>query len=1033
MIESIIRFSIRQRLVVILLSFAWMLAGLYGLLHLPVEAVPDVTNRQVQLNAKASGLGPEEMERLVTFPLELALAGLPGVEEVRSLSQFGLSQITLIFSDSTDPYFARQQVNERLPEARQDLPENVSLEMAPVSTGLGEILYLRIDNPELDLMEKRTLLDWVVRPQLRNLKGLAEVNTWGGLVRRIQIEVDPLRLAAHELTFQDVVQAVAESNANAGGGFIQRGAEQQNVRTIGLYRDLQDIGQTVVRAEGGRAITVAQIAQLGEGASPRQGALTRDGEGEDAYAIAMLLMGENGREVVQRVKARLPQIESSLPAGSKMVGFLDRTELIDRTLQTALKNLTEGGILVVLLLFLFLAQLRAGLIVSSAIPLSMLFAVVGMNYFGISANLMSLGAIDLGLIVDGAVIIVENCVRRLGLEHHRLQRPLSESERLEVITEASVEVRGATQFGEMIILASYLPILSLEGMEGRMFRPMGLTVVLALSGAMVLSFTLIPALCALFLRPPKSTQAGWMQSLQRLYAGLLERCLVRPALILLPAGFLLMLALSLLGRLGGEFIPELEEGSLAIQATYLPGSSLDHVVERATILERALVEGFPDEVAAVVSRIGRPEIATDPMQVFQVDTLIALHPRGQWKKARSQAELSRKVSEALESLPAVSLSFSQPIKMRMMELIEGVGIRSDLGIKLFGPDPEVLHSRAQQIAVLVGKVAGARDVSVEATTGLPNLELEIRRNQAAQLGVRVQEINQVIEAALGGKTVTQINDGHRRIDVAVVLPEEKRTQMRWLELLQVPAESGELVPLSALCHFRESSGPAQISRENGQRRIVIQANVTDRDLASFVHDVQKQIQSNLQLPAGYYLQYGGTFEKMQSGRARLAVVVPLTVLLVLGLLFITFQSLSDALMVFVGVPLAACGGILALWLRGMTLSISALIGFIALAGVAVLNGVVMLHFIRNLRAAGRSPRDSAMEGAVERLRPVLMTASVAGFGFVPMALSTGAGAEVQRPLATVVIGGLLTSSLLTLLILPVIWCSWQSRRKRPEH
>lgn len=1020
-----IRFSIAHRWLVVCLAALLAGAGLRCLYLLPIDAVPDVTNRQVQINLQSSALGPEEMERRVTFPVELALGGLPQLQQVRSISQFGLSQVTVVFEDEVDIYDARQWVAERLQDMRNQLPPGVNPQMAPISTGLGEILYLRIENPKLDLMEKRTLLDWVVRPQLLGIKGLAEVNTWGGVVREYQVQVDPNRLLAHGLTFRDVVEAVAQSNANGGGGYIQRGGEQQNVRTLGTLRDLDDLRQTVVKAERGVGVTVGQLAKVVEGPTPRQGAITRDGQGEDAFAITLLLMGENGRLVIQRVKNRLRQIESSLPPGSKLVTFLDRSQLIGRTLNTAVKNLLEGGLLVVLLLFLFLGQLRAGLIVSSAIPLSMLVAVLGMYRYQISANLMSLGAIDFGLIVDGSVIIVENCVRRLAGRTH-----LGEAERLDLIAEATVEVRSATQFGEMIIIASYLPILSLEGLEGKMFKPMGLTVVLALLGALMLSFTLTPALCALFLKPKPEHSVGPMVRLQNAYVSLLEWAFDHWRSVLLVA-FLLM-ALGPLGasRLGGEFIPELDEGAIAVQATYLPGSSLETVVERSGEVEKLLKEQFPKEIEAIVSRIGRPEIATDPMQVFQVDVLIALTPRSRWKDGRTHDSLVEAMDKILEAIPGVSVSFSQPIKMRMMELIEGVGIRSDLGVKVFGEDPDVLLAKAQQVAQVMRQVPGAADVAVETTSGLPQLDLDIDRVKAAQLGVRVDEINRIVEAALGGKAVTEVNDGTKRISVTVILPAQIRMRPDLFAHLQVPTQEGLLVPLSAVCTFRELSGPAQISREGGQRRVVVQANVRDRDLAGFVAQVQERLRARVQLPPGYYMQFGGTYEKMQSGRARLAIIVPLTSILILGLLFVSFGRMSDALLVFLGVPLAGCGGVLALWLRGMTLSISACIGFIALLGVAVLNGVVMLHFIRDLQQRGQEARKAALRGARERLRPVLMTASVAGFGFLPMALSTGSGAEVQKPLATVVIGGLITSSLLTLVVLPTLWVKWSSRPRR---
>lgn len=1011
MIDRIIRFSISHRVLVLVITALLVVVGLRCLYLLPIDAVPDVTNRQVQINVKCNALGAEEMERRVTFPIELALGGLPKLQEVRSISQFGLSQVTVVFDDEVDIYQARQWVNERLLEARDQLPPGAIPQMAPISTGLGEIYYLRIDNPKLTLMEKRTLLDWVVRPQLLSLRGVAEVNSWGGTVRQFQVQVDPSRLQAQGLTFRDVVQAVAQGNANAGGGYVDKGSEQQTVRTVGTLTGLDDLRHTVIKAQGGVGVTLGQLGRVVEAPMPRQGAITRNGHGEEAYAITMLLMGENGRIVVNRIKDRVAQIESSLPAGSHLAGFLDRSELIGRTLHTAMRNLLEGGLLVVLLLLLFLGQVRAGLVVSAAIPLAMLVAVMGMYQFQVSANLMSLGAIDFGLIVDGSVIIVENCVRRLS------QNPAGD--RLETIAQATVEVRGATQFGELIIIASYLPILSLQGLEGKMFRPMGLTVILALVGAMAVSFTVTPALCALFLKPGPS-QAGLSRG-KAAYQGLLGRCLEHPRLVL--AASLLTVAVGALGatRLGGDFIPELDEGAIALETVFLPGSNLGTISQRTTAVEKLLLEEFPDEIGEVVSRIGRAEIATDPMQIFQVDVLISLKPVEQWKKAHSQPELEHLLEDRLAEVPGVSFSFTQPIKMRMMELLEGVGVRSDLGIKIFGTDPEVLQAKAQQIAQVVRRIPGATGVSVETTTGLPQMDLIIDRGRAAQLGLRVDEINHIVEAALGGQAITQINDGSRRIDVVVSLLPELRSSAEQIAQLQIPTNEGLLVPLSAVCTIRERPGPAQISREGGQRRVVVQANVRDRDLAGFVEQVRAEVERQVKLPTGTFLQFGGTYEQMTSGRARLALIVPITFCLILGLLYVSFGSLRDALLVFLGVPLAASGGVLALLARSMTLSISACIGFIALAGVAVLNGVVMLHFMRDLRRQGMSLSQAAVHGAVERLRPVLMTAAVAGFGFLPMALSNGAGAEVQKPLATVVIGGLLSSCALTLVVLPAAW------------
>lgn len=1027
MIESVLRFSLHHRMLVKLLGLLLLVVGLINALELNIDAVPDITNRQVQINVSAPALSPEEVERRITFPLEVALAGLPRVVETRSISQFGLSQVTVVFQDEVDIYFARQQVNERLQEVRESLPAGSELEMAPVSTGLGEIYYVKLENDRLSLRERRSLLDWVVRPQLRSVPGLAEVNTWGGEVRQLQVQVDPRRLQARGLTLRDVVEALGQNNQNGGGSALRRGSEQELVRTLGMLTGPDDVRAIVLKSVDGTPVTVGQVATVAEGGQVRQGAITEDGQGEQVYAITMLLLGENGRVVVQNVKSRLTQIEKSLPEGSKLVGFMDRSELIDRTLATAVRNLVEGGLLVVGLLFLFLLQLRAGLIVSSAIPLSMLFAVIGMRLGHVSANLMSLGAIDFGLIVDGSVITVENCLKRLAERYQALGRPLTRKERIDTLVAASAEVLKATGFGQLIILATFVPILTLEGIEGKMFRPMAITMILALVGAALLSITLIPALCGTFLQARPEPPNRVLDWLTVRYARVLGEAGRLRTLTLGFASLFVVLCLALIPALGSEFLPELDEGSLAIQASYLPSISLDEVIERSGALERRLKTEFPDEVTRVVSRIGRPEIATDPMLVSQTDVLVDLAPMSRWKRFHSKAELVDAMAEAVESMPGVSTSFTQPIKMRMNELIEGVGIRADLGIKLFGNDPDELLRQARQIARVVGSVPGAADVQVETTQGLPQLQIRLDRARLARYGVSVADVNLVVEAALAGTPVTQINDGNQLVDVAVRLPAELRRDASQIGRLMVPTPSGAQVPLEELAELRTVQGPVQISREDGKRRIVVQANVRGRDLGSFVEEVQRRVDREVKLPTGYYLVYGGTYEKLQSGRARLALVVPITFGLVFLLLFITFNSLRQALLVFTGIPFALTGGVLALLLRGMPFSISAGIGFIALSGVAVLNGLVLVSFIKGLLEQGRPLDQAVREGSLSRLRPVLMTAAVASLGFLPMALSTGAGAEVQRPLATVVIGGLVTSTLLTLVVLPTLFAWWEER------
>jgi cobalt-zinc-cadmium resistance protein CzcA len=1014
MIAAILRLSIRRRGLVLGFTLLFLVVALYRASLLSIDAVPDVTNRQVQINALAPSLGAEEMERRVTFPLEMALAGLPHLQEIRSISQFGLSQLTAVFDDNSEIYLARQWVAERLAQADEMLPDGVKTEMSPVSTGLGEILYLRLANPGLSLMERRRLMDWVVRPQLRSVAGLADVNVWGGQARQIQVALDPRQLEYHNLSLDEVVRAVQDNNANGGGAFIRQGNQQQIVQVAGMLQKPEELESISLSP----TLQLGAVGSVGLGPMNRQGAMTQDGQGEEVYAICLLLLGGNGSRVVEAVKARLPEIEKTLPPGTHLEPFLDRGRLIGATLHTAGKNLLEGGLLVVGLLFAFLLQLRAGLIVSCVIPLAMLFAMCGMGYFGISANLMSLGAIDFGIIVDGAVIMVENCVRRLS--------ECQDRDRLEVIEEAAIEVRQATQFGEILILASYVPILALAGLEGKMFRPMGWTVILALGGAMICTLTVIPALCAYFLKGGPEPEHPLFHRVLPMYRRALVWLMGWKRAVAGVALLVVLLGLGIFARLGTEFIPELSEGSVAMQITYPPGINLEESIRLSSAAERVVYQQCQGLVQRVVTRIGRPEIATDPMLTCQTDVLVDLVP------GASQDEVVSRLRKVFSGRPGMDVSFTQPIKMRMMELIEGVGIRADLGIKIFGDDHKELQRQATRLASLIREVPGAADVSIEMTQGLRQLQIEVDRAKLAQYGVSVRDINRVVESAVGCEPISSLNDGNQRMDIVVRLPEELRSDPEVIGKLLITNARGEHVPLDQLAVLRDQLGPVQISREGGKRRIVVQANVRGRDLGGFVQEVRQRIDGGLKLPVGYYLRYAGTYEKLQSGRARLAVVVPLTFAMVFGLLYWTFGQIRLAGLVFSSIPLAMTGGLLALWVRGMNFSISAAVGFVALAGVAVLNGVVMLTFIEQLRGQGFSLREAAVEGAVLRFRPVLMTACVAAFGFLPMAVSSGSGAEVQRPLATVVIGGLLSSSALTLLLLPVLLELFAPVKETPE-
>lgn len=1034
MIDRLIHFSIRWRIFVVACAAVLVVVGIETARRLPLDAVPDITTTQVQINTVVPGLAPEEMESLVTFPLEVALSGIPRAQYIRSLSQFGLSQVTVVFDDHSDIYWARQLVFERVQAAAAHFPPGLPRpQLAPISTGLGEIYYLLVEGETRSLMERRTILDWFIAPQLRTVPGVIDVNRFGGEEKQYQVLVDPAKLVSHGITLHQVVTALTQNNANAGGGYLVQGEEQHLVRSVGWVRSVADVGNIVVAAHNGTPIYIRDVARVQVAPGIRQGALTRQGKGEGVVGIPLLLKGENSRTVVAHVKEKLRTIAPSLPRDIELVPFLDRTELIAKTIRTAVTNLVEGGLLVVLVLFLFLLQLRAGLIVSSVIPLSMLGAIIGMYSCGISANLMSLGAIDFGLIVDAAVIIVENCVRQLAAQRRQRGRPLSSAERLQTIAAASIEVRRASQFGEVIIIAAYLPLLTLAGVEGKMFRPMAFTVVFALSGALLLSLTLVPALCALFLREPTRQESAEAEenplvaTLKRLYAPLLHHAL-RHRLVTGGGAFLLCaVCAALFPFLGAEFLPELDEGAIAIQAQFHPSMAVEEAVRRASDIEQLLLQRFP-EIDSVVTRIGRPEIATDPMLPSQWDILISLKPKAQWRTARSKEELVQHMAEVVRQIPGGTFGFTQPIKMRMQELIEGVMVREDVVVKLFGDDLEVLTRKGAELAEIVARVPGAVDLSVEQSEGLPRVEIRPRRDAIARYGINVADINAVIETAIGGKEATQILEGNMRFPLVARFAEGVRYSPEAIGNILISASDGRRLPLSQLADIVIVEGPVQISRENGQRRIAVRFNVRGRDLGSVVEEAKRLVEDRLALPPGYFLHWGGMYEHLVSGRQRLAVVVPLTFFLIFLLLSATFRSGTHALVVFTGIPFALTGGILALFVRGLHFSMSAGIGFIAVSGVAVLNGVVLVTFINQLRDRGSPLHDAVIQGALTRLRPVLMTALVASVGFAPMALSTSAGAEVQRPLATVVIGGLVSSTTLTLFVLPTLY-TWIESRK----
>jgi len=1032
-LERVLQGSIRHRWLVMLAVLMMALVGVYHARNLPIDAVPDITNVQVQVNTEAPGYTPLEVEQRITFPVETALAGLPKLSGTRSISRYGLSQVTVVFEDGTDIYFARQLVNERIQQVRSQLPASLQPAMGPIATGLGEIFMYTVeakpgarrpDGKEWTPMDLRELQDWVVRPQLRNLQGVTEVNTIGGFEKQFHVTPSPDKLRAYGITLQDIMSALARNNENVGAGYIERNGEQYLIRIPGQLGGIVDIGQVVVAERGGVPLRLKEIAEVGLGRELRNGAATENGQ-EVVLGTVFMLVGENSREVSTRVADRLVKVNESLPAGVVAQAVYNRSTLVDSTIRTVQANLVEGALLVIFTLFILLGNLRAALITAAVIPLSMLFTMTGMATNKVSGNLMSLGALDFGLIVDGAVIIIENCLRRFAKEQGRLGRLLTQPERLALAFEATREVRGATLFGELIIAVVYIPIFALTGVEGKMFHPMAFTVVAALLGAMILSVTFIPAAVAIFITGKVSEHENIaVRGAKAAYLPIL-RVLMKARLTVVAASVaVLAIALAAATRLGSEFMPSLDEGDIALHALRIPGTSLTQAIAMQSVLE-ARLKAFP-EVDKVVGKIGTAEIATDPMPPSVADTYVMLKPRAQWPDPRKpKAQLVSELEVAAKSIPGNNYEFTQPIQMRFNELISGV--RTDVAVKVYGDDLDVMLASAERIEAILTAIPGAADVKVEQVTGLPLLTVQLNREALARYGLAVDDAQKVVATALGGTVAGEIFEGDRRFDVVVRLPESVRTDIDGLGNLPVPLPARgagsvrAFIPLREVAMISLAQGPNQISRENGKRRVVVTANVRGRDLGSFVAEAQRRVQEAAVAPAGYWVEYGGTFEQLISASNRLKLVVPAALLLVFGLLYASFRSVKDSLLVFSGVPLALTGGVAALILRDIPFSISAGVGFIALSGVAVLNGLVIISFIRALRAEGRPLELAIEEGCLTRLRPVLMTALVAGLGFIPMALATGAGSEVQRPLATVVIGGIISSTILTLLTLPVLY------------
>ena len=1037
MFERIIRLAIEHRWLVLLAVLGMAGLGIYNYQRLPIDAVPDITNVQVQINTAAPGYSPLEVEQRVTYPVETVMAGLPHLEQTRSLSRYGLSQVTVIFKDGTDIYFARQLVNQRIQEAKEKLPAGIAPAMGPISTGLGEIYLWTVeaedgakkpDGTPYTPTDLREIQDWIIKPQLRNVTGVTEINSIGGFAKEYQVAPSPEKLASYGLTLQDVVIAIDRNNSNVGAGYIEKRGEQYLIRAPGQVRSIEDIRNVILGNVQGVPIRIRDVAEVGIGRELRTGAATDNGR-EVVLGTVFMLIGENSRTVSRAVDQKMAEINRNLPEGIKAVTVYDRTVLVDKAINTVKKNLLEGAILVIVILFLFLGNMRAAVITAMVIPLSMLFTFSGMVTYQISANLMSLGALDFGIIIDGAVVIVENCVRRLAHAQAHHGRPLTRTERFHEVFAASKEARRALLFGQLIIMIVYLPIFALTGVEGKMFHPMAFTVVTALVGAMILSVTFIPAAVALFIGKKVDEKENFlMRAAKRWYEPVLAGVMANKPVVLVFTTVVVLLSGLVATRMGSEFVPSLNEGDFAIQALRIPGTSLSQSVAMQQQLEQRLKAEHP-EIDRIFARTGTAEIASDPMPPNISDGYIMLKPETDWPEPRkSRDELLAAIQKTVGKMPGNTYEFSQPIQLRFNELISGV--RSDVAIKIFGDDMDVMNDTASKISAVLEKIPGASEVKIEQTTGLPMLTVNIDREKTARYGLNIGDVQDAISTAIGGREAGTMFEGDRRFDIVVRLPDNLRSDLESLKRLPIAlpkvttGNGGDVrttyIPLGEVASLEIAPGPNQVSRENGKRRVVVSASVRGRDIGSFVGEAQTRL-SEVKIPTGYWTAWGGTFEQLESASNRLKIVVPVALLLVFTLLFAMFGNVKDGLLVFTGIPFALTGGVVALWLRDIPLSISAGIGFIALSGVAVLNGLVMISFIRNLREEGRSLDDAIHEGALTRLRPVLMTALVASLGFVPMAIATGTGAEVQRPLATVVIGGILSSTALTLLVLPLLY------------
>lgn len=1030
--DRIIQFSINNAIWVMMFVIAWIGVGIYSYQKLSIDAVPDITNVQVQINSQANGFTAPEVEQRITYPIENAMSGIPNLEQTRSISRYGLSQVTIIFKDGTDIYWARQLINQRLQEAKSALPDSIDPQMSPISTGLGEIYQWvvkaepnakKADGSAYSAMDLREIQDWIIRPQLQRVQGVAEVNSIGGYNKTYVVSPDLTRLQQLQIPLTDLQDALQNNNENRGAGFIEENGQQLTVRVPGMLTSIQDIQNVTVATKNGLPIRVADVASVSIGHDLRTGGATYNGQ-ETVLGIAMMMMGENSKTIAKAIDDKVQEIQRSLPQGVVIETVYDRSSLVDKAIKTVAKNLIEGAILVIVILFIFLGNFRAALITACIIPLAMLFTLTGMAEQKISANLMSLGALDFGIIVDGAVVIVENCIRRLAEAQHLKGRLLTRSERFTEVFLAAKQARRPLIFGQIIIMVVYLPIFALAGVEAKMFHPMAMTVVLALLGAIILSVTFVPAAVALFVTGEvKEKESRWMMTLKKGYAGLLDKAYAFRYVVVAAAVSILILTSAIATRVGSEFAPQLSEGDFALQLMRAPSTGIEESLKIQENVEKQLLKAFP-EIKAIFARTGTAEVATDVMPPNISDGIVLLKPHDQWPNPKETIdELRTRMLQFVNQIPGNNSEFSQPIELRFNELISGV--RSDIGVKVFGDDMQILNQEAEKIAQQLRSIPGASEVKVEQTDGLPLLNVDVNHALAAQYGLSVKSIQDIVAASIGGQSVGQILQGDRRFDFVIRLQENMRTPQQ-LAQLPIRLPNGGLIQLQDVAKVENILGLAQVSRENGKRRVIVTANVRDRDLGSFVQEMQSKL-AQQKLPSGYWLGYGGQFENLASATARMQIVVPMALIMIFVLLMAVFSNFKDSLLVFSGVPFALSGGLVALWLRDIPLSMSAGVGFIALSGVAVLNGLVMLTFIKELRAT-LDVHAATWKGAVLRLRPVLMTAFVASLGFIPMALATGTGAEVQRPLATVVIGGIISSTILTLVLLPVIY-RWMNESK----